>query len=45
MVAAGAGSVLYLWRSGSQRAKAAAMEETPPHHGANSEYVTKSEGN
>jgi hypothetical protein len=45
MVAAGAGSVLYLWRLGSQRAKAAAKQEIPAHHGANSGYVTKAEGN
>jgi hypothetical protein len=45
MIAAGAGSVLYLWRQGNQRAKAAATQEIPSHHGANSEYVTKAEGN
>lgn len=44
MVAAGAGSVLYLWRLGNQKAKTAAMEEIPAHHGVNSGYVTKAEG-
>ncbi|KAJ5880457.1 uncharacterized protein N7473_011510 [Penicillium subrubescens] len=44
MVAAGAGSVLYLWQLGNQRAKAAALEEIPAHHGASSGYLTKAEG-
>jgi hypothetical protein len=29
---------------GNQRAKAAALEEIPAHHGASSGYLTKAEG-
>lgn len=46
LTAAGAGSVLYLWRKGSQKAKEnAATKKTPEHHGAKAEHARTSEAN
>ena len=45
LTAVGAGSVLYLWRTGNQKAKENATEKSSEHRGAKAEYARTSEAN